>query len=147
MGCYCRIQSRARWFLVFFVSHTTGFAPALPVGNGLAVHRVNYSATCAYLIFNEVFSSNSPTGTRTPVVRVKAEYPNQLDYRGRIFVFREVFSSEIPPVGLEPTTPRLEVWCAIHCATGANLLVFSENHSCSSTRDRTEDLAVNSRTL
>ena len=23
------------------------------------------------------------------------------------------------PVGLEPTTPRLEVWCAIHCATGA----------------------------
>ena len=25
---------------------------------------------------------NSPTGTRTPVVRVKAEYPDQLDYRG-----------------------------------------------------------------
>ena len=24
----------------------------------------------------------SPTGTRTPVVRVKAEYPDQLDYRG-----------------------------------------------------------------
>jgi hypothetical protein len=26
--------------------------------------------------------NHSPTGTRTPVVRVKAEYPDQLDYRG-----------------------------------------------------------------
>ena len=25
-----------------------------------------------------------------------------------------------PLAGLEPATPRLEVWCAIHCATGAN---------------------------
>ena len=28
---------------------------------------------------------NSDTGTRTQVARVKAEYPNQLDYIGYIF--------------------------------------------------------------
>ena len=33
-----------------------------------------------------IFSS---TGTRTQVVRVKAEYPNQLDYRGGVYKGKE----------------------------------------------------------
>ncbi len=27
-------------------------------------------------------------------------------------------------MGLEPTTPRLEVWCAIHCATLTRIPVY-----------------------
>ena len=30
---------------------------------------------------------NSVTGTRTQVARVKAEYPNQLDYNGSVKVY------------------------------------------------------------
>ena len=44
--------------------------------------------------------------------------------------------------GLEPATPRLEVWCAIHCATRAQ-----EKNLIALYWFRTSDLAVNSRTL
>ena len=33
---------------------------------------------------------NSATGTRTRVARVRAEYPNQLDYGGHIFAFHKI---------------------------------------------------------
>ena len=32
---------------------------------------------------------------------------------------------ELPRAGLEPATPRLEVWCAIHCANGALSVIIT----------------------
>ena len=41
-------------------------------------------------LFFRTAMRNSATGTRTRVARVKAEYPNQLDYSGLVMSFEKI---------------------------------------------------------
>ena len=77
-------------------------------------------------------SQDSATGTRTRVARVRAEYPNQLDYSGfctrgsrssfystephrrRAQLRDGAMANAAPPVGLEPTIFGLEVRRLVH---------------------------------
>ena len=72
---------------------------------------------------------NSATGTRTRVARVRAEYPNQLDYSGFCHTVekqtrasrRRLRRPERPGQarpGLEPAIPDSVSRCLIHWATG-----------------------------
>ena len=61
---------------------------------------------CVCLLASRPGFENSATGTRTRVARVRAEYPNQLDYSGVC----------VHVVGFEAVVVR--VWFVVVCAGG-----------------------------
>ncbi len=65
-----------------------------------------------------------PTGTWTRVVRFRVSSANQLHHGTKNYL-HNLASQYVTSTGLEPATPRFEVWCAIHCATRSHQLLSS----------------------
>ena len=69
-----------------------------PVYAAHHIHRYFYEQNSASgipcVIHRYFYETNSATGIRIQVARVRAEYPNQLDYGGSDDCFRDLFVFE-----------------------------------------------------
>ena len=67
-----------------------------------------------------------PGGVEPPTSRLTVERSNQTELWVNIIRFKTLLGL-IPPEGLEPSTFRLEVYCAIHCAKGVWCVMWDLN--------------------
>ena len=86
----CRLEScQGHAFLATeAIQKATGFAMIQAIGGQLAFSlpsqaaQVHVQVPSVPRMRSSILGQNSATGTRTRVARVRAEYPNQLDYSG-----------------------------------------------------------------